>query len=605
MSESKQAASVDPATVEVIRNYLTSAASEMQRTLIRTAYNAIVYEILDFGISVYDKDLNLIADSPGLALFLGANDYGVRRGVEYVGEENLDPGDIVLMNYPYWSGTHTLDVLIFAPVFYDDEIIGYTTCRAHWLDMGAKDSGYVLDSTDVHQEGLIFPGTKVYKGGEPDEEILDIIRFNSRIPDKVIGDLNAQIAALRTGEKRLQELHEKYGTDVVETSIDRILDHGERTAREGIEALPDGTWSATDYADGATADQDMIKIGVEVTIDGDEFTVDFSSSDDEVNAPFNIPLGMTQTIAKLALKIVTTPAEDSNEGQYRPLSVIAPEGNLYHATYPAATFTIWPGILGINVALQALAKAVPEKLSASSGGDLLSIMLYGQDPDTGRPFVEANNDSVGWGATHDHDGDNALMHISETMVQNVPIEVFENKAPILFDQLTLRQDSGGPGKLRGGLGTIRNYRFTHPVGALSIIQKTRTEGWGLEGGKSGYKNAVALYRDPDRDPDERSTVYVGNDDLYDEDPDGLDPYPDLDVTYTGMMRGQFLDGEAISNRSGGGGGFGDPFERDPEAVREDVLDGYVSREAAREAYGVAITEDGEVDEDETASLRGE
>lgn len=270
---------VDPATVEVIRNYLTSAATEMQRTLIRTAYNTIIYEILDFGISVFDRDLNLIADSPGLALFLGANDYGIKKAIDHVGEENMNPGDVLIMNYPYWSGTHTQDVLLFAPVFLDEELIGYTTCRAHWLDLGAKDSGYVLDSTDVHQEGVLFPGTKVYKEGEPDPEIMDLIRFNSRMPDKVTGDLNAQVAAVRTGEQRLQELYEKYGGATVEAAIDKILEHGEETSRSAVADLPDGTWSATGYADGVNRDpDDLIKLCAEVTINGEEFSVDFSGS---------------------------------------------------------------------------------------------------------------------------------------------------------------------------------------------------------------------------------------------------------------------------------------------------------------------------------------
>lgn len=170
----------------MIRNYLNSAATEMQRTLTRTAYNAIIYEIFDFGLSMYDADLRLLSDSPGLSLFLGANDFSVRKGVEQVGEENLEPGDVLMLNYPYWNSSHTLDVCLFAPVFRDGELIGYTASRAHWLDLGAKDEGYVLDSTDMHQEGLVFPGTKVYKRGEPDEEILDLIRFNSRIPDKTL-----------------------------------------------------------------------------------------------------------------------------------------------------------------------------------------------------------------------------------------------------------------------------------------------------------------------------------------------------------------------------------------------------------------------------------
>jgi N-methylhydantoinase B len=576
---SQTTADVDAATVEVIRNYLTSAATEMQRTLVRTAYNAIVYEILDFGISIYDRDLNLVADSPGLALFLGANDFGLEKAVEHVGEENLDPGDVVMMNYPYWSGTHTLDVLVFAPVFHDDEIVGYTTCRAHWLDLGAKDSGYVLDSTDVHQEGLIFPGTKVYKQGEPDEEILELIRFNSRLPDKVIGDLNAQFAALTTGKNRLQELYEKYGTETVDTAIGEVLDHGERAARSAVSDLPDGTWSAVDYADGALGSdrgpekEDLIRLEAEVTIDGDEFTVDFSGSAEAVDEPLNIPYGMTETISKLCFKTVTTPEEDSNAGQYAPLETVAPEGNIFHATYPAPTFTIWTAILGIDVVYKALAKAIPEQIPASSGGDLLSIMVYGENPETGQQFVEANNEGVGWGGAPDHDGANALMHISESMVQNVPVEVYENKAPLEIDRLELRQDSGGAGEYRGGLGIQRDYTFTHPVGALSIIQKTKTDNWGLDGGNPGARNAVVLHPDTDREE------------------------------WTGMMRETFAAGEGLSNRSGGGAGRGDPHDRDPAKVREDVLDGYVSREAAREEYGVAITDDGEIDEDETESLR--
>lgn len=592
---SKQLQDVDAATVEVIRNYLTSAATEMQRTLIRTAYNTIIYEILDFGISLYDDDFNLIADSPGLSLFLGANDYGIRKAVEYVGEDNLDPGDIVLLNYPYWSSTHTLDVLVFMPIFYDDDLIGYATSRAHWLDLGAKDAGYVLDSTDVHQEGILFPGTKVYKRGEPDDEILELIRYNSRIPDKVIGDLNAQIAALRTGRDRLEELYEKYGPDVVETSIEQIISHGERTAREAVAELQDGTWSAVDYADGITAErEDLIRIEAAVTIDGEEFTVDFSGSADQVDAPLNVAYGMTETISKLCFKTVTTPEEDSNEGQYRPLHVEVPEGNLFNAQYPAPTFTLWPAILGIDVIYKALSQAMPEKVPASSGGDLCDIMLYGQNPQTGRQFVEANNEGVGWGATNDHDGANALMHVSETMVRNIPVEVFEAKAPIQFDRLELRQDSGGPGKHRGGLGIRRDYRFTDAVGALSIIQKTKTEGWGLEGGEPGAKNVVVLEPTGD-DWAERIEVLVDNDELYDSTGD--------DRKYVGMFRGTFQPDEVISNRSGGGGGYGDPYERDPDRVREDVIDGYVSRESAREEYGVAIAEDGEINWDETERLR--
>ncbi|WP_254861576.1 hydantoinase B/oxoprolinase family protein [Halovivax gelatinilyticus] len=587
---------LDPATVAVVRNYLNSAATEMQRTLTRTAYNTIIYEIFDFGLSMYDADLRLLADSPGLSLFLGANDFSVRKGVEHVGEENLDPGDVIVLNYPYWNSSHTLDVCLFAPVFLDDELIGYTASRAHWLDLGAKDEGYVLDSTDMHQEGLIFPGTKVYKKGEPDEEILDIIRFNSRIPDKVIGDLNAQIAALRTGADRLRELHEKYGTETVDAAVDRIVEHGERTATEGIEALPDGTWSAVDYVDNDGVTDELVRIEVEVTIDGDAFTFDFSGSSDEVTGPINVPLGRTEAICKFCLKTLTTPEETTNHGHYEPIEIVVPEGNLFNAQYPSPTYTLWASMLAVDVVFKALAKAMPERIPASTGGDICSVMLYGDDPDTGRSFVEANNEAVGWGATDERDGPSALMHYVQTMVRNIPIEVFENKAPVEFDQLSLREDSGGPGERRGGLGVRRDYRLTHPADVLTIIKKTKTAGWGLDGGEPGAKNVVVLdLDDSDASRSDRIQVFADNN----------DDYPADDREWVGMMRGSFEPGEVVSNRSGGGGGYGDPFDRDPEAVREDVADGYVSREGAREDYGVVIDGGGEVDREATRSVRDE
>ena len=591
----------DPATVEVVRNYLTSAATEMQRTLVRTAYNTIIYEILDFGISLYDRDLNLVADSPGLTLFLGANDYGLRKAVEHVGEENLDPGDVLLMNYPYWSSTHTLDVVLFAPIFYESELTGYAVIRAHWLDLGAKDSGYVLDSTDVYQEGLVFPGTKIYKGGEPDEELLELIRFNSRTPEQVIGDLNAQIAAISTGTERVRELYEKYGTETVDACIEEILAHGRRRARRGVEDLPDGTWTATDFVDNDGVNDELVEMEISVTVDGSDFVVDFSNSADQVDGPINLGLGMAQSMAKLVLKTLTTPEQPSNGGHYDPLEVVAPEGNLFNATPPAPMFTIWTAIVGTDVIYEAVAQGMPDRVPASSGGDLCGVFVVAEDPETGRTLIDSSNEGVGWGAAATADGENALMHITETRVKNIPVEVFENKAPVVFDRLTLRQDSGGPGKYRGGLGVRRDYRFLREAKGITLIKKTRTDNWGLAGGKPGAKNAVVVSPDDD-DPDwaERFDFLVDNDSLYEDRDEGDGP-----TKWTGMMSGWFTEGEVLSNRSGGGGGYGDPHDRDPEAVLDDVVNGYVSRKAAREEYGVVVNPDLRLDREGTAALRGE
>jgi len=565
--------SIDPATVEVVRNYFSSAGEEMHNTLVRTAYNTIIYEILDFGITLYDKDLNLIADSPGLSLFLGANDFGIKNGVERVGKGNLEPGDIMFLNYPYWSSGHVFDVLLFAPYFREDEIIGYGAVRAHWLDLGAKDNAYILDSTDVHQEGLIMPGVKIYKAGEPDEELHDILRYNSRLPNKIIGDLNAQVAALRVGERRMTEVYEKYGQETVEASIGRILDHGEELVREKIRELPDGTWYAEDFVDDDGITDELVKIGVDVTIDGDEFTVDFTPSDGAQDGPINVPFGVTQTTAKLVLKILTTPREPPNGGHYRPSSVVAPEGTLFHAKYPAPTFTLWPSIHAIDVIFKALSQGIPERVASSSGADLISLMIYGEHPKSGQRFVEATNEGVGWGAFEGHDGEHALMHISESRVKNIPTEVFEQKVPIIVERYGLRQDSGGAGEQRGGVGAERKYRFTAPVGALTVCKNMKTERWGVDGGHAGAKHDLVWFPGSEKE------------------------------LHEGTHRDEFDAGERIVTRAGGGGGYGDPHERDPEAVQEDVKNGYVSRKAAREEYGVVITEDGKIDYDETESLR--
>ena len=567
---------VDPATVEVIRNYLHSAANEMQRTLIRTAYNTAIYEMLDFGISIYDADLNLVADSPGLTMFLGANDSSIEKGVEYVGEENLESGDIVMMNYPYWSSAHTLDPCLFSPVFKDDgTLIGYTVVRAHWRDIGAKDAAYVHDSTEVYQEGILFPGTKVYKRGEPDEEILELLRFNSRMPSATLGDLNAQVAAIRIGRRRLRELHERQGSQTVEDAVERILEHGEGQARDALDDLPDGTWYAEDYLDDDGINDELVKMAVEVTIDGNDFSVDFSASSDQVEGPVNVPIGMTETTCKLALKTLTTPHEPSNAGHYEPLSVTAPEGNLFHATLPAPTFTLWPSMLGVETIFKALAKGMPERLPAASGGDLGAIMVWGTDPESGRMFMEGCNEGVGWGATRDHDGANGLMHISETNVQNTPIEVLEHKAPIRIEHLEIRPDSGGAGRYRGGVGIRRDYRFLKEAKALATVKKTKTDGWGIDGGQPGARNAVVLRPGTD---EEHST---------------------------GTFRDSFNADEVVSNRTAGGGGYGAPHERPPKAVRDDVIDGYVTREMAAETYGVVLDEDNCIDWEATRERRGD
>jgi N-methylhydantoinase B len=593
---------VDAATTEVIRHYIASAAREMERTLVRTAYSTIIYEINDYGLSIFDRELRLLGDSTGLSVFLGANEYAVLECRDLGLFDDIAPGDVIMMNVPYVIGTHTNDAILVQGAFHEGELVAYTCVRAHWTDIGGKDPGYILDSTSIHQEGLLIPGIKIIKAGVPDENVMRILRANSRAPITIMGDMNAEIASLRVGCERIEELYAKYGEATVEAAIDRFLDVGEEQARTALRDLPKGSWEAENWMDNDGVDQDrLVRVHVKVTIDDDGMAFDFSGSSDRVRGPINLAFGMTHSVCRIVFKSLTTPDEASNGGQFRPIKVIAPEGNLFHATYPAPVFTIWASVVAIETIYKALAEAMPEAIPASSGGDLGDPGFYGVEPYTGRQIWHQTNAGVGWGARADMDGMNSTHHMSMCTLKNVPVEVLETRIPVMVTESGLRQDSGGAGRNRGGLGTVRNFRFLDGFGALTIVKKSKTPGWGLQGGEAGPMNVGILKPNTD-DPDWEArwardiVIYSDNDDVWNND--------DPTQKHVGMYRGEFGAGDEILYLADGGGGYGPPFERAPERVREDVIDGYVSRDAARTSYGVALTDDLDIDEAETARLRG-
>jgi N-methylhydantoinase B len=551
-------ANVDPITVEVIHNYLLSSAREMNRNLVRTSYNTIVYEVHDFGLALYDRKLRMIAEAPGLAVFTRGNDYALTKMVDYLGDD-IHPGDLILLNYPYWSSHHTLDVLASSPIFFKDRLMGFTAVKIHWLDLGQKDPGYVLDSTSIFQEGLMFPCSKIYREGVLNTELQELIRFNSRMPDRVLGDMNAQISSCRTGERRVQELVEKFGVETFELAVEEILDHGERLARARLAKLPKGTWTAVDYADDDGIDRDtLVKIQATVTITDDEVVIDFAGSNPATAGPINIPIGCTIGIGALVFKALTTPDTPANEGNFRPLRVEAPPGCVMHAVPPAPTFTLWTALLAVDVVMKAFAEGMPDAIPACSGGDIFSVMGVGVHPKTGKAWLEASNEGVGFGAHAGGDGENGLMHMTEPGCRNNPIEVLEAKAPLLVEDYRLIPDSGGAGRHRGGLGLSRSYKFLSDASALTLVKKTKTAPWGTAGGADGDAGYVVLRPGTDRE------------------------------LKTGMVYEAMAPQDVLMNNSGGGGGWGDPFERDEAAVLADVVNGYVSLDAAREDYGVVI-----------------
>ena len=571
----KGANKLDPITVQVIHNYLLSAAREMERNLMRTAYSTVIYEVRDFGLGIYDRQCRMLSEAPGLAVFTRGNDYGLQKTVDFVGEESLEPGDLMLTSYPYWSSAHPLDVLAVSPIFACGELVGYTAIKQHWLDMGQKDAGYILDSTDVFQEGLLLPGMKLYKAGVLNREIYNLLRFNSRMPDRIIGDLNAQVSASRTGERRVISLVERYGLDTFFQSTEAILDHGERLSRARLAELPKGTWEAEDWADDDGIDREtMLKLKVKVTITDDEFIVDWSGSQPATRGPMNLPIGCTLGVTALAFKGITSPDTPANSGNYRPLKVIAPPGEIMHAIPPSPTFTIWASLLAPEVILKALAQGMPDRIPACSGGDVFSVVGVGTHPETGEMWLQGGNEAVGFGAFASSDGEDAIMHLSEPGCRNTPIEVVETKAPWIIESYHMRQDSGGPGKYRGGVGVRRTYRYLSPATTLTLVKKTKSAPWGMAGGHDADAGHVIVW--PGTEREER----------------------------TAAIHYQMNAEDILQNNSGGGGGWGNPLERDPQRVLDDVINEFVSLKSAREDYGVVIdTDNWAVDEAATAALR--
>jgi N-methylhydantoinase B len=560
---------------ELIRHALLASAEEMARNLCRTAYNTVVYEIHDYGIGIHDATGDVVADAPGIAIFTRGNDHGIKNAIDFLGADAMRPGDVFLLNYPYWSSAHTLDPLVFAPIHADGRLLGFASCRIHVLDLKQKDPGYVLDSTDMYQEGLFFPAVRLYAGGVPNDDVFNIVRYNSRMPERTIGDLQAQVSACVTGVRRTQEIAAKYGADALVDAMAAINDHGERLARLALAKLPKGTWAAHDFVDSDGVDTDrLIRMNVTVTVTDDEMVIDWTGSERDVRGPINLPLGQTKALCSLIFKALTTPDTSVVAGNFRPLRVITEPGSVMHAVPPMPTFTLWTGLLAGEVVLKALAQGMPDQVPACSGGDVCSMMGLGVNPRTGESWLEATNEAVGFGAHAGGDGEDGIMHLSEPGCRNNPVEVLETKSPMFIESYGYRPDTGGAGRYRGGVGVSRAYRFTAPSTGICLVYKTRTKPWSINGGAVGQNNRIVL-----------------------------NPGTDREVVQGGSYN-LLATGDVLVNETGGGGGYGNALEREPSRVANDVRNGFVSVAAAADDYGVVVDPvTFEVDAAATARLR--
>ncbi|MEI6170916.1 MAG: hydantoinase B/oxoprolinase family protein [bacterium] len=574
---------IDPVTIEVIRNRLIAASRDIRRTVERAAYSPILYEVVDFSCGILDGEANLIAETPGLPIFLANLGYAVRSTYETIGRENLRPGDVILCNDPYnGGGTHCPDLVTLCPVFFDGEIRGWAAFRGHTVDMGGiYPGGWYSDTTEVFQEGFRMPPVKLLVEGKNNDDVFRLIRANTRVPDAVLGDIRAMVAAVRKGSQRFSDVIDRFGLKTTVGALNEILLQGERMARAAVRRIPNGTYSAEAILDGDGNDDapldEKLLLKLTITVKDDELTADFTGTGPQNRGPMNTPEPSTISATRYAFKIVTTPHLPCNEGFFRALRIVIPDGSFLKPRFPAAC-AMWPtpSTTIPDLFLKALAPAIPDRVRGGHFGDSMANFIYGVDPKSGKYYVCAEADAGGYGGKPLEDGEAALFSMTLGDTYNVPAEVVEVRYPWRVERYELVQDSGGAGKSRGGLGVRRDYRLGSDAGLTVTADRVKyTPPWGVFGGRPGKTNLTVVER---LDGNKEEWRKISNLPL--------------------------KKGEVVSFRGGGGGGYGNPLERDPNRVARDVVDGYVSMAAARDEYDVVIDPATlQVDRAATAALR--
>jgi N-methylhydantoinase B len=571
------AAGADPVVTEIIRNGFIAATEEMKSNLMRTAYNMIIYEALDFTVGLFDRDGNTVSIGIGLPMFIRGMSETIKAKIARFGHEGLEPGDVLLTNDAYTTGSHLNHMTFSVPIFHKGDLVGFSACMAHWQDIGGTLDGM---TTDIYSEGLQVPIVKAWRAGVPNDEILSIIRMNVRLPERAMGDLKAQVAAVKTGEKRFLELIAKNGRGAVLSAIEAIFDQSEATARASVARIPDGVYEAESFMD-----DDGIDIGrrvplrVKVTVKGEAMTIDLTGVAEQVKGFYNSGETAGRSAAQVAYKCLTSGLDlPINDGSFRALEIILPPGKVVSAQRPAPMrwWMTYPMTI-VDTVFKALAPAVPTRVIAGHHADLVIASINGRHPRDGKLFLYLGGlIGGGWGAKHGEDGMSATIAINDGDTHNGPSEQVEAKFPLIVERYALREDSGGAGRNRGGLGTEQVVKARGDIMFNAQIDRVDCRPWGLFGGLSALGNEVALIR---RGTEER--------------------FP------TGKVLGQKIEaGDTYIVRSGGGGGFGPPLERKLDDVENDVRQGYVTAHAAHEFYGTVVDpETGRVDRPASEALR--
>jgi N-methylhydantoinase B len=570
---------LDPILLEVFKNGFEAVADEMALILMRTAHSPIVRDAMDYSTALCDPTGQTLAQGLTTPMHLGSF-YDAMRHLIRQYDGRVAPGDIFVGNDPYAaSGQHLPDIYIIKPIFHSGGLRGWATTIAHHVDVGGLVPGSnSIGATEIHQEGLRLPFLKLLDGGAENSTLFDIIATNVRMPDQVLGDLRAQMAACRAGEQGYLALLERYGDETVAAYGDALQDYAEALARAAFSAIPDGIYEFTDHIDGLGEDPKPIEFRLKLTVAGSEVTADWTGTSLQVKGGINAPLSFCKSNVHAALRSIMPGDMPNCHGYSRPIHVIAPLGTLVNAVYPAPCGA--RGITGyriVDCVFGALAKAVPDKVAADGTGGSTLPSFGGWDQ--GRNFVFSECIMGTWGATSEHDGQEGVPHMASNQA-NVPVEMIEADYPIRIEKYGFIADTGGAGKFRGGVGLVREYRvLTDDVYFGVRSDKNIYPPHGLFGGEAGSPS--------------RNLINPGNAERQ---------LPSLPVSPVTLQRD-----DVFRHEMAGGGGYGDPLDRDPALVREDVLDEKITVPHARAAYGVVFAAGGVamVDMGATAALRGE
>lgn len=562
---------LDPVTFEVLRSLFEYACARMSQILQKTSFSPILYDMVDFSNAVYDANMRLLGQTANCPVHLAAMQFSARAAGSRFPLESLREGDVIVLNDPYEGGTHLNDMTFTMPIFYRGRILGFAVSRGHWTDLGGGAAGGQAFGTHIAAEGLRLPPIKLFENYTINEDFRRIIMNNTRTPQYVEGDIQAHLGALRAAEAELQRAADRYGEETVRLAMQEVIAYTERMTRKAIAEIPDGVYEGTDYADTDGFSEEPIRIKVKLIVKGDEITVDFTGTDPVVTGAINSPMANTYSAVYYSLKFFLNPEAPANGGMFAPIKVILPDNCWLNATWPAPTIacTTLTASKITSAIWQALAKAIPQRVTASTFAECNWFVCAVKDPANGYLSVFSDLPAGGWGGTPYADG----MSVTQDPLgncMNLPAETAELLFPIVYEAFDLRADSAGPGKHRGGLGARLQIRFLGDAELSMETSRTREGSPGVSGGlRSPAQRLIKL------DPQGKKSAIGG-------------------WTEEGEWRKcllaayRFAPGETFVFESTGGGGWGNPLEREPEKVLDDILDDYVSIETAHDVYGVVV-----------------